>query len=230
MSAPGEGAVPSTLAVLASWGWAFAPHDGPPERAAESPASPEPQTPASRPAPVRTDDRAPPDPRALDADHVAFDTVFMVSSVDELGRRQLTDTIRKDLRLSLVNLAIACTKTSSFSGTAGRARPRARRGPGHREPPSHKSLQMFVLCQRPNAARVRDQLRAVIASRKPRKYYTRSSDGRISPAVPVFVHEFVSNAPVYVHRDNVIAPAAPAPPRYRVPTRLVDPTSDDTHE
>ncbi|AAU88068.1 nuclear protein UL3 [Cercopithecine alphaherpesvirus 2] len=224
MSAVGAGAVPSTLAVLASWGWAFAPHDGPPARAAEAPASPAPEAPTGHPVPPRADDRAPPGVRAPDPDHVAFDTMFMVSSVDELGRRQLTDTIRKDLRLSLVNLAIACTKTSSFSGTAGRARPRARHGPGHREPPSHKSLQMFVLCQRPDATRVRDQLRAVIASRKPRKYYTRSSDGRISPAVPVFVHEFVSDAPVHVHRDNVIAPVVP---RRRTSTRLADPASED---
>ncbi|ARS01864.1 nuclear protein UL3 [Macacine alphaherpesvirus 1] len=225
MSSLEAAAVPSTLAVLASWGWAFAPQDSPRAWAADPAAHTEPEALALLPAPPRATTDEPPDPRALDADHVAFDTMFMVSSVDELGRRQLTDTIRKDLRLSLVNFAIACTKTSSFSGATGGARPRDQREPGRREPPSHKSLQMFVLCQRANATRVREQLRAVIASRKPRKYYTRSSDGRISPAVPVFVHEFVSDAPVYIHRDNVIGP--PGPP-HRTPPRCPEPTDRNT--
>ncbi|RXF20644.1 hypothetical protein EG863_15375, partial [Enterococcus faecalis] len=84
------------------------------------------------------------------AQHVEFDTLFMVASVDELGRRRLTDTIRRDLAAALAGLPVACTKTSAFA--------RGARGPRGAPGRGHKSLQMFILCRRAHAARVRDQL------------------------------------------------------------------------
>ncbi|BBM13175.1 nuclear protein [pteropodid alphaherpesvirus 2] len=222
MACDSGGAVPSTIAVMAKWGLPFCEVTAHlPQPTTLSPPRPEGQEPdalpvAPSPLPVCAAGCPPGHERpgagdlaaASPGDEVvAFDTLFMVSSIDELGRRQLTDTIRKDLRLSLSKFSIACTKTSSFSSPAVRCRPRGRIGRGGRTARSTKSLQMFILCKRIHAPKVREQLQAVIRSRKPRKYYTRASDGRIRPAVPVFVHEFTSATPVHIHRDNVIAPA-----------------------
>ncbi|BAP00682.1 nuclear protein UL3 [Pteropodid alphaherpesvirus 1] len=222
MACDSGGAVPSTIAVMAKWGLPFcevmahppqptpcASSSGEHHQAEALPSAPSPRSAGGVGAPSPHDKAGIGDntPTSPGDEVVAFDTLFMVSSIDELGRRQLTDTIRKDLRLSLSKFSIACTKTSSFSSPAVRCRPRGRLGRGGRATRSTKSLQMFILCKRIHAPKVREQLQAVIRSRKPRKYYTRASDGRIRPAVPVFVHEFTSSTPVQIHRDNVITPA-----------------------
>ncbi|SOF05969.1 UL3 [Suid alphaherpesvirus 1] len=131
------------------------------------------------------------------AQHVEFDTLFMVASVDELGRRRLTDTIRRDLAAALAGLPVACTKTSAFARRA--------RGPRGAPGRGHKSLQMFILCRRAHAARVRDQLRSAVRARRPREPRARPTSGRARPAAPVFIHEFITPEPVRLHRDNVFA-------------------------
>nr|WRX04018.1 nuclear protein [Suid alphaherpesvirus 1] len=131
------------------------------------------------------------------AQHVEFDTLFMVASVDELGRRRLTDTIRRDLAAALAGLPVACTKTSAFA--------RGARGPRGAPGRGHKSLQMFILCRRAHAARVRDQLRSAVRARRPREPRARPTSGRTRPAAPVFIHEFITPEPVRLHRDNVFA-------------------------
>ncbi|QEG54104.1 Nuclear phosphoprotein UL3 [Cacatuid alphaherpesvirus 2] len=120
-------------------------------------------------------------------DSCGFDSVFMIFSFGELGRRQLTDNIRKDVCASLDRVPMACTKTSAFAGA-------------HK---TQKSLQMFLFCKRRHAPQVRARLRDIIASRKSRKYFTQSEDGETHPGVPVFFHEFVAHSPVFIPRDNL---------------------------
>lgn len=120
-------------------------------------------------------------------DSCGFDNVFMIFSFGELGRRQLTDNIRKDVCASLDRVPMACTKTSAFAGA-------------HK---AQKSLQMFLFCKRRHAPQVRARLRDIIASRKSRKYFTQSEDGETHPGVPVFFHEFVAHSPVFIPRDNL---------------------------
>ncbi|ANF34888.1 UL3 protein [Suid alphaherpesvirus 1] len=131
------------------------------------------------------------------AQHVEVDSRCLVASGVELGRRRLTDTIRRDLAAALAGLPVACTKTSAFARAA-----RAPRGaPGR----GHKSLQMFILCRRAHAARVREQLRSAVRARRPREPRARPTSGRARPAAPVFIHEFITPEPVRLHRDNVFA-------------------------
>ncbi|AIL02977.1 nuclear protein UL3 [Equid alphaherpesvirus 3] len=204
------------LAVLGEWGWAVetaqaAAWDffgGAPPSAFAGPPGASPLRALRDPNAQEPSDGQPPDREG--SDYVGFDTMFMVSSIDELGRRQLTDTIRKDLRVTLAKFTIACTKTSSFSSACATRRRRCQHQNGGRELRSNKSLQMFILCRRAHAKQIRDQLKSVIQARKPRKYYTRSSDGRTHPVVPVFIYEFSAVDKVYLHRDNVIE-AEPAP-------------------
>ncbi len=120
-------------------------------------------------------------------DSCGFDSVFMIFSFGELGRRQLTDNIRKDICTSLDRVPMACTKTSAFAG-ANR---------------HQKSLQMFLFCKRRHAPQIRARLKDIISSRKSRKYFTQSEDGETHPGVPVFFHEFVAHAPVFIPRDNL---------------------------
>lgn len=120
-------------------------------------------------------------------DSCGFDNVFMIFSFGEVGRRLLTDNIRKDLCASLDRVPMACTKTSAFAGA-------------HK---SQKSLQMFLFCKRRHAPQVRVRLRDIITSRKSRKYFTQSEDGETRSGVPVFFHEFVAHSPVFIPRDNL---------------------------
>ncbi|NP_944437.2 nuclear protein UL3 [Psittacid alphaherpesvirus 1] len=120
-------------------------------------------------------------------DSCGFDNVFMIFSFGELGRRQLTDNIRKDLYASLDRVPMACTKTSAFAGA-------------HK---AQKSLQMFLFCKRRHAPQVRARLRDIITSRKSRKYFTQAEDGETRSSVPVFFHEFVAHSPVFIPRDNL---------------------------
>lgn len=121
-----------------------------------------------------------------------YDTLFVVSSTDELGRRQITDTIRKELKKALSYLGIACTKTSSFScGTK-------------RETTCNKCLQMSIFCKREHAARVRELLTTLIESRKSRKYFTYTKDGGTKPGVPIYFSEFYAKDPIYLHETNTI--------------------------
>ncbi|QPI70171.1 nuclear protein UL3 [Equid herpesvirus 6] len=207
----------SALAVLGEWGWAVeATHGEPRNLFCGAPPATFAAPPGASPLleALRAPDAGAPaegiPPEYEGSDYVGFDTMFMVSSIDELGRRQLTDTIRKDLRVTLAKFTIACTKTSSFSSACATRRKRCQHQNCGRELRSNKSLQMFILCRRAHAKQIRDQLKSVIQARKPRKYYTRSSDGRTHPVVPVFIYEFSAVDKVYLHRDNVIQ-AEPAP-------------------
>ncbi|AEI00204.1 UL3 protein [Gallid alphaherpesvirus 3] len=203
---------PSVLAVLSNWGWKSTPLGtvGPVPIRDETECARE-DLPAHdcdhwcKTANAENGPMAPsPGNRdfAGNQEYTHFDTLFMVSSLDELGRRQLTDTIRRDLRHSLAKFTIACTKTSSFSSSHATKKVRAKMFQRGRQ--SNKSLQMFILCRRAHAKHIRAQLQAVIQARKPRKYYTRAVDGTTHPVVPVFVYEFAAIDVVSLHRDNVI--------------------------
>ncbi|AIU39292.1 nuclear protein UL3 [Testudinid alphaherpesvirus 3] len=125
-----------------------------------------------------------------------YDTMFVISSTDELGRRQITDTIRKEIKKALFHLNIACTKTSSFSCEGKRK---------HRNKTTvNKCLQMSIFCKREHAHRVRELLTTLIESRKPRKYFTCTRDGDTKPGVPIFFSEFFAKDPVYLHEDNIV--------------------------
>ncbi|AFI33196.1 nuclear protein UL3 [Equid alphaherpesvirus 8] len=209
----------SALTVLSGWGWPVEVVPGP---GADHLAEIRPPVPTcttctttSTPTPLCVPDLSVESLKGLapdgeNANYVGFDTMFMVSSIDELGRRQLTDTIRKDLRVTLAKFTIACTKTSSFSSASSTRRRKRHCPSSERVMRSNKSLQMFVLCRRAHAKQIRDQLQSVIQARKPRKYYTRSSDGRTHPVVPVYIYEFSAVDKVYLHRDNVIEADAQA--------------------
>ncbi|AUB51085.1 nuclear protein UL3 [Gallid alphaherpesvirus 2] len=202
---------PSVLTVLASWGWNCASSSPATQCLERSTQGCLREGPSAQGCdycePVNVEN-GPPTTFVKNQDHAKnqeythFDTLFMVSSIDELGRRQLTDTIRRDLRHSLAKFTIACTKTSSFSSSYATRKGRKKKGP--RTQPSNKSLQMFILCRRAHAKHIRAQLQAVIQARKPRKYYTRAIDGSTHPVVPVFVYEFAAIDTVSLHRDNVI--------------------------
>ncbi|AAC59579.1 nuclear protein UL3 [Equid alphaherpesvirus 4] len=208
----------SALTVLSGWGWPVEVVNGtvgdsltelrPPALTSSTCTTTAPTTPLCVPD-LSLESFGGPTPDGENSNYVGFDTMFMVSSIDELGRRQLTDTIRKDLRVTLAKFTIACTKTSSFSSASATRRKR-RQCPSERVVRSNKSLQMFVLCRRAHAKQIRDQLQSVIQARKPRKYYTRSSDGRTHPVVPVYIYEFSAVDKVYLHRDNVIEANAQA--------------------
>ncbi|ALL26089.1 nuclear protein UL3 [Canid alphaherpesvirus 1] len=187
--------IPSILTVLGNWGWVVkSVNDKSPEITCNLEGD---ELPETSKISVNKDSNS-------DKNYIGFDTLFMVSSIDELGRRQLTDTIRKDLRISLAKFTIACTKTSSFSGSTTSRKKKSSNLYNRRDFRSNKSLQMFVLCKKNHAKQIRDQIQSVIQARKPRKYYTRSSDGRTHPVVPVYIYEFSAVDKVYLHKDNVI--------------------------
>nr|ANS13595.1 ORF58 [Human alphaherpesvirus 3]QWE79561.1 ORF58 [Human alphaherpesvirus 3] len=137
-------------------------------------------------------------------DYVPFDTLFMVSSIDELGRRQLTDTIRRSLIMNACEITVACTKTAAFSGRGVSRQKHVTLSKNKFNPSSHKSLQMFVLCQKTHAPRVRNPLYESIRARRPRRYHTRSTDGKSRPLVPVFVYEFTALDRVLLHKENTL--------------------------
>ncbi|QFU14600.1 nuclear protein [Psittacid alphaherpesvirus 5] len=127
-----------------------------------------------------------------------FDNMFMIFSFGELGRRQLTDNIRKDVYTSLNNVPIVCTKTSAFSEMKS-----GKHGSDtDRSSTRAKSLQMFLFCKRKHAATVRARLRDIIGSRKSRKYFTQTIGGGTHAGVPVFFHEFTSDKPVYISKER----------------------------
>ncbi|AHA93321.1 F-UL3 protein [Chelonid alphaherpesvirus 5] len=151
------------------------------------------------------------DEMADDPTYRLYDTLFVVSSTDELGRRQITDTIRKELKRTLAPLNIACTKTSSFSCET---RKRTRDGTSMTGPAAHKCLQMTIFCRREQADLVRQLLSKLIESRKSRKYFTCTRDGTTKPGIPIFYSEFEAKDPVYLHEENTVrtAPASRPPP------------------
>nr|AAD41749.1 unknown [Cercopithecine alphaherpesvirus 9] len=134
--------------------------------------------------------------------NVMFDVLFMVSSINEPGRRQLTDTIRREIASGMQNIPIACTRTCSFctihNVTKEIKKPEAIQNS------NNKSLQMFILCQSQHAVQVRELLYKIIHSRKPRKYCKRSSDGHTYPTVPIFVREFKAEAPINVCSSELL--------------------------